>query len=49
VLDVLAASGALARSDFGAFEEEIRAASATFGGAPVTLVSADGTIALSTL
>ena len=49
VLDVLAASPALARGDLAAFEEEMRAASAVFGGAPVTLVAADGTIALSTL
>lgn len=49
VLDVLAASPALARGDLAAFAEEMRAASAVFGGAPVTLVAADGTIALSTL
>lgn len=50
VLDTLAASRALARGDLAVFEEEMRAASAVFGGASVTLVSAaDGTIALSTL
>jgi PAS domain S-box-containing protein len=49
LLNALAASATLARLDLDAFEEEMRAASAAFGGAPITLVGADGMVLLSTL
>lgn len=49
LLDALAGSAALARGDLAGFEAEMRAASAAFGGAPVTLVSPDGMILLSSL
>ena len=49
LLDALAGSAALARGDLAAVEDEMRAASAAFGGALVTLVGGDGMIALSTL
>jgi PAS domain S-box-containing protein len=48
LLQALSASAALARGELDAFEEEMRAASATVGGAPVTLVGADGMILVST-
>ncbi|MDO9714317.1 sensor histidine kinase [Paracraurococcus lichenis] len=48
LLDGLAASSALARGDLDAFEGEMRAASARFGGAIVTLVAIDGRMALMT-
>lgn len=49
LLDALAGSAALARGDLAAFEPEMRAASAAFGGAPITLVSPDAMILLSSL
>lgn len=48
LLEALAASKALDRGDLGAFEEEMRTASAVFGGVPVTFVSPDGFFLLST-
>ncbi len=49
LLHALAGSPAFARGDLMAFEHEMRAASVATGGAPVTLVAADGTITFSTL
>jgi hypothetical protein len=49
LLNGLAVSSALARGDLAAFEGEMRAASAQFDGAAITLVTADGHIALMTV
>ncbi|MFC7478268.1 sensor histidine kinase [Dankookia sp. GCM10030260] len=48
LLDGLAASSALARGDLDAVEGELRAASAKFGDATISLVAADGRMALMT-
>jgi PAS domain S-box-containing protein len=49
LLVALAASASLARGDLADFEEEMRSASAAFGGAPITLIGGDMTLLLSTL
>ncbi|WP_165982686.1 sensor histidine kinase [Dankookia rubra] len=49
LLDSLAASSALARGDLDAVEGELRAASARFGDATLSLVAADGRMALMTV
>lgn len=49
LLAALAASATLARGDLAAFEGEMRAASAAVGGAPITLVGANGMLLASTL
>jgi PAS domain S-box-containing protein len=49
LLQALAASSALLAGDLAGFDAEMRAASRAFGGLPVTLVGADGTILRSTL
>jgi two-component sensor histidine kinase len=49
LLEGLAASSALARGDLDAIEGELRAASARFGDAALSLVAADGRMALMTV
>ncbi|WP_198382348.1 sensor histidine kinase [Roseomonas sp. KE2513] len=48
LLNGISASSALARGDLDSFEGEMRAASALFGGAVLTLVTIEGRIALLT-